>query len=104
VTPLVRETATAKVRRVLPATLARRIDAVLRAVDFTGGRRPDAEYRHGAEAGSGAGESAQTLLGLPEAARDQRQVAFAYRTRQGLAATRHVQPHGIVAHRNLLYR
>ncbi|MFE0491780.1 MULTISPECIES: helix-turn-helix transcriptional regulator [Streptomyces] len=103
VTPLVRETATAKVRRVLPAALARRIDAVLRAVDFTGGRHPDAEYHDDAEARPGAGESAQTLLGLAEAARDQRPVAFAYRTRQGLAATRHVQPHGIVAYRNLLY-
>ncbi|WP_335983702.1 helix-turn-helix transcriptional regulator [Streptomyces sp. CA2R106] len=102
VTPLAVETATAKVRRVLPAALARRIDAVLRAVDFTGERHPGAEDE-GAEAHPGADEGAQTLLGLAEAARDQRPVAFAYRTRQGHAATRHVQPHGIVAYQNLLY-
>ncbi|WP_435175802.1 helix-turn-helix transcriptional regulator [Actinacidiphila sp. bgisy145] len=102
VTPLAVETATAKVRRVLPAALARRIDAVFRAVDFTGERRPGAEDED-AEAHPGADEGAQTLLGLAEAARDQRPVAFAYRTRQGHAATRHVQPHGIVAYQNLLY-
>ncbi|MEC3992701.1 WYL domain-containing protein [Actinacidiphila sp. DG2A-62] len=103
VTPLAMETATAKVRRVLPAALARRIDAVLRAVDFTGERHPDAEDHDDAEARPGADEGARTLLGLAEAARDRRPVAFAYRTRQGRAATRHVEPHGIVAHRNLLY-
>jgi predicted DNA-binding transcriptional regulator YafY len=103
VTPLAMETATAKVRRVLPAALARRIDAVLRAVDFTAERRPGAEDPDDVETRPGAGEGAQTLLGLAEAARDQRPVAFAYRTRQGRAATRHVQPHGIVAHRSLLY-
>ncbi|WP_405577993.1 helix-turn-helix transcriptional regulator [Streptomyces sp. NBC_01190] len=101
-TPLALETATAKVRRVLPATLARRIDAVLQTVDFTGGQRPGVEDhdtgpRHGDDKG------AQTLLGLAEAARDQHPVAFEYRTRQGHTATRHVQPHGVVAHRNLLY-
>jgi predicted DNA-binding transcriptional regulator YafY len=102
VTPLARETATAKVRRVLPAALARRIDAVLQAVDFTGARHPGAED-HDAEARHDPDDGARTLLGLAEAARDQRPVAFAYRTRQGHAATRHVQPHGIVAHGNLLY-
>jgi predicted DNA-binding transcriptional regulator YafY len=103
VTALAIQKATAKVRRVLPATLARRIDAVLHAVDF-------ADERHLGEEGDEAGgchgddkSATQTLLGVAEAARDQRPVAFEYRPRQGPPATRHVQPQGIVAYRNLLY-
>ncbi|MFJ9381631.1 helix-turn-helix transcriptional regulator [Streptomyces sp. NPDC101455] len=102
VTPLARESATAKVRRVLPATVARRIDAVLHAVDFTGEQRPGEE---GGDAGARSADDrgAQMLLALAEAARDQRPVTFEYRPRQGHAAARHVRPHGIVAYRNLLY-
>ncbi len=103
-TGLAVENATAKVRRVLPASLARRIDAVLETVDFTGartrdGRGDDANDRD--EGGEDRG--ARTLLSLAEAARDRRPVAFAYKPRQGREAQRHVQPHGVVAHGGLLY-
>jgi predicted DNA-binding transcriptional regulator YafY len=95
------ENAMAKVRRVLPDTLARRIDAVLQTVDFT-----DAPHVNGRDDG-GADQpdhrDARTLLDLAEAARDRCLVAFDYQPRQGRSAQRHVQPHGVVAHRGLLY-
>ncbi|WP_410631513.1 helix-turn-helix transcriptional regulator [Amycolatopsis sp. cmx-4-83] len=102
VSALAMESARAKVRRVLPATLARRIDAVLQVVDFTGKRGPDADEDN-TDPHHVDDQSFRTLIGLAEAARDRRPVAFEYRPRQGPAAIRHVQPHGIVAHRNLLY-
>lgn len=92
------DSATAKVRRVLPAALARRIGAVVDTVDFTVSGRG----RTGDD--SGADEDvAPVLLSLAEAAQDRRQVTFAYTTRQGRAAQRTVQPHGIVAHHGWLY-
>ncbi len=94
------DTAMAKVRRVLPVTLARRIDAVLETVDFTGA--PAVEGRHDDVRQSGH-QDARTLLDLAEAARDRRLVAFDYQPRAGRSAQRQVQPHGVVAHRGLLY-
>lgn len=94
---LAMENAMAKVRRVLPDTLARRIDAVLATVDFTGA--PSVDGRDG----DGPQRDARTLLDLAEAARDRRLVAFDYHPRQGRSARRQVQPHGVVAHRGLLY-
>jgi predicted DNA-binding transcriptional regulator YafY len=92
----------AKVLRVLPDALARRIDAVLQTVDFTG--EPGIS---GGENPSGANRSghvdARTLLDVAEAARNRRLVVFDYQPRQGRSAHRHVQPHGVVAHRGLLY-
>jgi len=96
------QSALAKVRRVLPAAPARRIDAVIDAVDFTaasdengeGGNRPADRVDDG---------GAQILLVLAEAARDRRPVTFGYTVRQGQAARRSVQPHGVVAHRGRLY-
>jgi predicted DNA-binding transcriptional regulator YafY len=96
------QSALAKVRRVLPAAPARRIDAVIDAVDFTaasdengeGGNRPADRVDDG---------GAQILLVLAEAARDRRPVTFGYTVRQGQAAQRSVQPHGVVAHRGRLY-
>jgi predicted DNA-binding transcriptional regulator YafY len=95
------ENAMAKVRRVLPETLARRIDAVLQTVDFTG--IPSVSGREDEGAPQDGHRNAQTLLGLAEAARDRQLVAFDYRARQGRSARRQVQPHGVVAHRGLLY-
>lgn len=92
------DSATAKVRRVLPAALARRIGAVVETVDFTvpGPGRLDDD--------GGADEDvAPVLLPLAEAAQDRRPVTFAYTTRQSSAAQRSVQPHGVVAHRGRLY-
>ena len=96
------QSALAKVRRVLPAAPARRIDAVIDAVDFTAASDKNAEggNRPADRADDGG---AQILLVLAEAARDRRPVTFGYTVRQGQAAQRSVQPHGVVAHRGRLY-
>lgn len=101
-TELAVESAAAKVRRVLPAGLAGRIAAVLETVDSTAVRGRDSS-RGDTTDDDDDRDSARTLLSLAEAAQDRRPVTFAYRTRQGRRAQRHVQPHGVVAHRGLLY-
>ncbi len=95
---LAMQSALAKVRRVLPAVPARRIDAVIDTVGFTTTGGHDSETDEGSAEGS-----ARVLLTLAEAARDRRPVTFGYTARQGQAAQRSVQPHGVVAHRGLLY-
>ena len=92
------DSAAAKVRRVLPAPLARRIGAVIDTVDFTA---PQEDDRDGDE--SAQVSMATMLLPLAEAARDRHLVTFGYRARQGQAGQRSVQPHGIVAHHSRLY-
>jgi predicted DNA-binding transcriptional regulator YafY len=95
------QSALAKVRRVLPAAPARRIDAVIDTVSFTSARDG---YGESSRLGGRADEkSAQILLVLAEAARDRHPVTFGYTARQGQAAQRSVQPHGVVAHRGRLY-
>ncbi len=94
--------ALAKVRRVLPAAPARRIDAVIDTVDFAAAGDEDGETSNGRDDRVDDG-SAQILLLLAEAARDRRPVTFRYTVRQGQAAQRSVQPHGVVAHRGRLY-
>lgn len=90
--------AAAKVRRALPAPLARRIGAVVETVDFTASGEDDHDGDHA------AGDSTATvLLPLAEAARDRRPVTFGYTARQGRPGERSVQPHGIVAHHGRLY-
>ena len=92
------DSAAAKVRRVLPAPLARRISAVVETVDFTTAKDGPGD------GDDGAGDSVATvLLPLAEAARDRRPVTFGYTTRQGQVAQRSVQPHGVVAHHGRLY-
>nr|WP_290053984.1 YafY family protein [Amycolatopsis sp. MEP2-6] len=86
------EAATSKVRRVLPPALARQIDAVVETVNFTGERTAGGEEA-----------SARVLLGLAQAARDRRPIAFDYLPRDGRARSRTVHPHGIVALHGLLY-
>ncbi len=93
------QTATAKVRRVLPAALARRIDAVAEAMTFLADGSRSGEDEGCNDDGAGA----RTLLELAEAARDRRPVTFSYTSRHGGATQRTVQPHGVVAHRGLLY-
>jgi predicted DNA-binding transcriptional regulator YafY len=94
--------ALAKLRRVLPEAPARRIDAVIDTVGFTAAKDEDGESSNGPEDRVDDG-SAQVLLVLAEAARDRRPVTFGYTVRQGSAAQRSVQPHGVVAHRGRLY-
>ncbi|MFG1641735.1 helix-turn-helix transcriptional regulator [Amycolatopsis sp. NPDC049252] len=86
-----RESATAKVRRVLPESLGRKLDALLETLDFTTPAR--------------AATSPETtvLLTLAEAARDRRPVAVAYTAWDGRRSERTVHPYGIVAHSGRWY-
>ena len=91
--------AAAKVRRVLPAAAARRIDAVVETVDFPSPDSEDGDDRGRRDDGA----SARVLLDLAAAARDRRPVTFDYTARQGRTSHRTVEPHGVVAHRGLIY-
>lgn len=85
------ESATAKLRRVLPEALGRRLDALLATVDFTGRARPVAAPEVG------------VLLTLAEAARHRQPVAVEYTGRDGRHSERTVHPYGIVAHSGRWY-
>ncbi|MFC4942900.1 helix-turn-helix transcriptional regulator [Pseudonocardia sp. GCM10023141] len=85
------ESALAKVQRVLPATLGRRLDALLQSSELT--------------VGSTAGTEVETtvLLIVAEAARDRRPVAMAYTAPDGRRSERTLHPYGIVAHSGRWY-
>jgi predicted DNA-binding transcriptional regulator YafY len=85
------ESAAAKVRRVLPEALARRLDALLSTADFTAPARPVAT------------PETDVLLMLAEAARDRRPVAVTYTAWNGRRSERTVHPYGIVAHSGRWY-
>ncbi|WP_328617706.1 YafY family transcriptional regulator [Amycolatopsis sp. NBC_00355] len=85
------ESATAKVRRVLPEALGRKLDALLGTLDFTSPARP------------AVGPETAVLLTLAEAARDRRPVAVAYTAWDGRRSERTVHPYGIVAHAGRWY-
>lgn len=84
------ESATAKIRRVLPPALAARIDAMLSTVDIT--RRRDAPA-----AATG------TLLTLAEAARNTRTVRLTYTNWRGTPTERRLDPYGLVLHTGRWY-
>jgi predicted DNA-binding transcriptional regulator YafY len=85
------DSATAKLRRVLPDALAERCDALLATTDFTG---PDR---------AGTPPEARVLLLLAEAARNRQPVAITYADRVGRATERVLHPYGIVAHSGRWY-
>lgn len=85
------ESAVAKVRRVLPEPLGRRLDALLETADFT------------APARKALSAEAEVLLTVAEAARDRRPVALAYLAGHGGASERVVHPYGVVAHSGRWY-
>jgi predicted DNA-binding transcriptional regulator YafY len=85
------DSAAAKLRRVLPDALGRRLDALLQTAEFTGPERP-------AEP-----PEARVLLLLAEAARDRTPVAISYTDRGGRRSERIVHPYGIVAHSGRWY-
>jgi predicted DNA-binding transcriptional regulator YafY len=85
------EGAAAKVRRVLPEKLGRRLDALLRAAEFT------------APARTGEPTGTDVLLELAEAAGAHRPVAITYRSRDGRPSERTLSPYGLVAHSGRWY-
>ncbi|MEV5711870.1 YafY family protein [Actinoallomurus sp. NPDC052274] len=89
--PAAMENAAAKVRRVLPAALGRRLEALLATAEFTAPARPVASPEAG------------VLLVLAEGARHRRPVAIAYHAWGGRRSERTVHPYGIVLHSGRWY-
>lgn len=85
------ESATAKLRRVLPDALARRLAALLDTAEFTLGAR------------AAVAPSTDVLLTMAEAARDRRPVSIGYPSTGDGRSERAVQPYGIVAHSGRWY-
>ncbi|MEU8384820.1 YafY family protein [Streptosporangium sp. NPDC048865] len=85
------ETASAKIRRVLPGHIARRLDTLLEALAFTD--RP----------GDLDAPDAEVLLTLADAVRHHRPVSIRYTDRGGRRSERTLHPYGIVAHSGRWY-
>ena len=84
--------ALAKIRRVLPAALSERLSAVRESLGFTLHRRADP-----------ARPATATLLALGAATRARRRVTITYRSWQGRASTRELDPYGLVFHAGRWY-
>jgi predicted DNA-binding transcriptional regulator YafY len=85
------ETAAAKIRRVLPKHIARRLDALLESLEFTDRPgKPDAP-------------DADILLTLADAASHRRPVTIRYTDREGRHTERTLHAHGIVVHAGRWY-
>ncbi|MFC7911154.1 helix-turn-helix transcriptional regulator [Streptomyces nigra] len=85
------ETASAKIRRVLPRHLAHRLDALLESLAFTDDPgQPDAP-------------DSGVLLALADAVRHRRPVALRYTGRDGRRSHRTLHAYGIVAHAGRWY-
>ena len=80
------ETAAAKIRRVLPERLARRLDTVLGSLAFTA---PPGEF---------AAPDSGVLLCIADAVRHHRPVSIRYTAADGQRSERTVHPYGLVAH------
>jgi predicted DNA-binding transcriptional regulator YafY len=85
------ESAAAKVRRVLPEKLGRRLDALLDTAEFTAATRPVITAE------------TEVLLRLADAARERTPVAMAYTGWDGKRSERTLHPYGIVAHSGRWY-
>ncbi|WP_037852521.1 helix-turn-helix transcriptional regulator [Streptomyces sp. NRRL S-340] len=85
------ETAAAKIRRVLPERVARRLDTVLGSLAFTA---PPGEF---------AVPDPSVLLTLADAVRHGRPVSVKYTDRNGRRSDRTLHPYGLVAHSGRWY-
>jgi predicted DNA-binding transcriptional regulator YafY len=85
------ETAAAKIRRVLPERLARRLDAVLGTLAFT------------APPGQTPAPDTAVLLSIADAARHRRPISIRYTARDGRRSERTLHPYGLVAHSGRWY-
>ncbi|KPI07339.1 WYL domain containing protein [Actinobacteria bacterium OV450] len=90
------ETAAAKIRRVLPERLGRRLDALLGSLAFTAppGTAPT---------GTSAAPETGVLLSVADAVRHHRPVAFRYVAADGRRTERTLHPYGLVAHAGKWY-
>lgn len=80
------ETATAKIRRVLPEHITRRLDAVLDTLTFTTGPH------------QAAAPDSSVLLPIADAIHRRRPIAIRYTDRDGRRSTRTLHPYGLVVH------
>ncbi|GAB2851218.1 helix-turn-helix transcriptional regulator [Lentzea nigeriaca] len=85
------ETASAKIRRVLPKHVARRLDTLLDALAFTD------------QPGEVDTPDAAVLLTIADAVRHHRPVSIRYTDRAGQRSERTLHPYGIVAHAGRWY-
>jgi len=85
------ETAAAKIRRVLPERLARRLDTVLGSLAFTA---PPGEF---------AAPDSAVLLCVADAVRHHRPVSIRYTAADGRRSERTLHPYGLVAHSGRWY-
>src|SRR4051812_8858297 len=85
------ETAAAKIRRVLPERLGRRLDAVLGSLAFT------------PPAGEPAAPETAVLLSIADAVSHHRPVSIRYTAADGRRSERTLHPYGLVAHSGRWY-
>ena len=85
------ETATAKIRRVLPSRVADRLDAVLESLSFTG------------EPGDFPAPRTGVLLTVADAVRHHRPISIRYTSAGGHSSTRTLHPFGLVSHAGRWY-
>ncbi|MFJ4501185.1 helix-turn-helix transcriptional regulator [Streptomyces sp. NPDC088864] len=85
------ETATAKIRRVLPERLSRRLDAVLGALAFTD------------PPGETAAPQSAVLLAIADAVSHHRPVSIRYTAADGRHSARTLHPYGVVSHSGRWY-
>jgi predicted DNA-binding transcriptional regulator YafY len=85
------ETAAAKIRRVLPERLARRLDTVLESLAFT------------ALPGESAAPETVVLLSIADAVRHRRPISIRYTAADGRRSERTLHPYGLVAHSGRWY-
>src|SRR6478735_10093077 len=85
------ETASAKIRRVLPQHIARRLDTLLETLAFTD------------QPGEFDAPDAGLLLTIADAVRHRRPVSIRYTDRDGRRSERTLHPYGIVAHAGRWY-
>jgi predicted DNA-binding transcriptional regulator YafY len=85
------ETATAKIRRVLPARVADRLDAVLESLAFT------------TEPGDVPAPQTGILLSIADAVRHHRPISIRYTSGGGRSSVRTLHPYGLVNHSGRWY-
>ncbi|MFC5200594.1 MULTISPECIES: helix-turn-helix transcriptional regulator [Streptomyces] len=85
------ETAAAKIRRVLPERLSRRLDAVSGSLTFT------------VPPGEAVAAESTVLLSITDAVRHHRPIAIRYTAADGRRSERTLHPYGVVAHSGKWY-